>query len=106
MGSRVAEHVVRRRPFGRAQRLRIDLHGVSVFGPGGHHQVMRWEWIERISVDGGGVVVTGGGNTIVLPAGAFGLDPESLAQCLREADGIANRTDVLERLSNSGPEHS
>lgn len=105
MGSRVAEHVIRRRPFGRAQRLRVDLHGVSVFGPGDHHQAMRWEWIERISVQGG-VVVTGGGKEIVLPAGAFGLEPETLAQCLRDADGISERTEAIGRLRAASPDHS
>lgn len=93
---------MRKRPFGRAQRLRVDLHGVSVFGPGDHHQVMRWEWIERISVDGG-VVVAGGDNEIILPAGAFGLAPEVLAECLREADGIDGRTDAIGRLSAATP---
>ena len=34
MPGRVAEDVVRRRPFGRPVRLRVDLHGVSVLGPG------------------------------------------------------------------------
>jgi len=102
VASRVAEHVFRRRPFGRSQRLRIDLHGVSVFGPGDHHEVMRWEWIERISVDGG-VVVAGGGNRILLPAGAFGLDPEALATCLRDAGDITVRTDVIGRLGGAFP---
>lgn len=105
MSSRVAEHVVRRRPFGRAERLRVDLHGVSVFGPGHRHQVMRWEWIEYISV-AGGVVVAGGGSEIVLPAGAFGLAPEELAACLREADAIDGRTAVIGRLSAASPDRS
>lgn len=105
MGSRVAEHVIRRRPFGRAQRLRVDLHGVSVFGPGDQHQVMRWEWIERITVDGG-VVVAGGGNQIVLPAGAFGLAPEALAECLRDADAIDGRTEVIGRLRATAPDQA
>lgn len=102
MGSRVAEVVVRKRPFGRAQRLRVDLHGVSVFGPGDQHQVMRWEWIEHITVDGG-VIVAGGGNQIVLPAGAFGLEPDTLAACLREADSIDGRTEAIGRLNAASP---
>ena len=100
VGSRVAEYVVRRRPFGRPSRLRVDLHGVSVFGPGDRHQVMRWEWIERISVDGG-VVVSGGGNEIRLPPGAFDVSPEVLAQCLREAGDIDVRTDAIGRLGTA-----
>lgn len=103
MGSRVAEYVVRHRPFGRSQRLRIDLHGVSVFGPGDVHQVMRWEWIEEITVDGG-VVVSGGGNRILLPAGAFGVAPETLAACLRDANGIDGRTEAIGRLTAGTPE--
>ncbi|MGI8685407.1 MAG: hypothetical protein ACR2MO_10020 [Acidimicrobiales bacterium] len=100
MPSRVAEFVVRRRPFGRPQRLRIDLHGVSVFGPGDHHQAIRWEWIDSISVSGG-VVVTGKGAEILLPAGAFGLDPDALAECLREAGDIVTRTEVIGRLGGA-----
>ena len=106
MGSRVAEVVVRKKPFGRPQRLRVDLHGVSVFGPGDQRQVMRWEWIEGITLRGDAVVVAGGGNEIVLPAGAFGLEPEALAACLREADGIDGRTDAIGRLSEVAPGRS
>ena len=101
MASRVAEYVVRRRPFGRPQRLRVDLHGVSVFGPGDHHEVIRWEWVERITV-GGGVVVAGGGHEIVLPAGAFGLQPEVLAEHLRAAGSLDRRTDVIGMLGAPG----
>jgi hypothetical protein len=100
--SRVAEHIVRKRPFGRPQRLRIDLHGVSVFGPGDHHQAIRWEWIDAISV-AGGVVVTGKGKEIVLPPGSFGLAPDALAEALREADDIVRRTEVIGRLGGAIP---
>lgn len=95
--SRVAEHVVRHRPFGRPQRLRVDLHGVSVFGPGDLHKVIRWEWIESITV-AGKVVVRGNGVEIELPAGAFGLAPDELARCLGEADAIETRTEAIGRL--------
>lgn len=100
MASRVAEHVVRRRPFGRAQRLRVDLHGVSVFGPGDQHRVIRWEWVESIAV-AAGVVVAGGGHEITLPPGAFGLEPELLAERLRAAGSIDHRTEVIGQLSAS-----
>lgn len=100
MASRVAEHIVRRRPFGRPQRLRVDLHGVSVFGPGDQHRVIRWEWVESIDV-AGGVVVAGGGHQITLPAGAFGLDPEVLAEHLRAAGSLEHRTEVIGQLSAS-----
>ncbi len=98
MVGRVAEHVVRRRPFGRPQRIRVDLHGVSVFGPGDEHRVIRWEWIESITVDRG-VVVAGGGHEIAVPAGAFGLEPDELAEQLRAAGSIEHRTDAISRLS-------
>ncbi len=94
----MAEHVVRRRRFGRPQRLRVDLHGVSVFGPGDEHRVIRWEWVESITV-GGGVTVAGAGVEIVLPSGAFGLDPGVLAERLRAAGSIDRRMDVIAELS-------
>lgn len=75
---------------------------MSVFGPGDRHEVMRWEWIERITVDNG-VVVAGGDTTIVLPPGAFGLDPERLAACLRDAGDIVTRTEVIGRLGGAEP---
>lgn len=104
MASRVAEHVVRRRPFGRPQRFRVDLHGVSVYGPGDRHQAMRWEWIERITVDGGVVVEGGGGDRIVLPPGSFGIEPGALAAYLLEAGDIGARTEVIGRLGGA-PDH-
>ena len=100
MPGRVAEHVVRRRPFGRPVRLRVDLHGVSVLGPGDQRQVMRWEWIEAITV-GDGVVVAGGGNEIALPPGAFGLASDVLAERLRAAGSLEHRTDVISELSTA-----
>ena len=100
MPGRVAEDVVRRRPFGRPVRVRVDLHGVSVIGPGDQRQVMRWEWIEAITVSGG-VMVSGGGNELALPPGAFGLEPDALAEELRAATGFEHRTDVIARLGGA-----
>lgn len=97
MASRVAEHVVRRRPFGRRQRLRVDLHGVSVFGPGAEHRVIRWEWVEAITVERG-VVVAGAGNEIRLPPGAFGMTPDALAERLRAAGSLDRRSEVIGEL--------
>ncbi len=51
MGQRVAEHRFRPRPFARPLRLRVDLHGVSLFPPRGDRTLIRWEWIEAIEVD-------------------------------------------------------
>jgi hypothetical protein len=91
MPGRVAEDVVRQ------VLVRVDLHGVSVVGLDTDRQVMRWEWIESITADEG-VIVAGGGKTVAVPAGAFGLDAEELAQRLRTAGSIVHRTDVIADL--------
>lgn len=103
MPSRVAEHVVRGRLFRRPLRLRVDLHGVSVFGPGGEHHVMRWEWIEQIEA-GDEVVVAGAGTELRLPAGAFGLSPGDLADRLRSACDLRRRPDVIGGLRGDADE--
>lgn len=99
MAQRVAEHVVRRRLFGTRQLLRVDLHGVSFFGAGDEKVLIRWEWVEGIDVDLGEVVVRSATDTITFPAGAFGLRPEGLAEELRAARSIQDRSDVIRRLS-------
>ncbi len=98
MGQRVADFVVRRRPFGPKVVVRVDLHGISSFGPGDARTLIRWEWIEDIAVDGG-VVVRSANARIELPPGAFGLDPEALAQRLEAARSIVHRTDVIAGLN-------
>jgi hypothetical protein len=99
VAQRVAEHVVRRRLFGTRQLLRVDLHGVSFFGAGDEKVLIRWEWVEGIDVDLGEVVVRSATDTITFPAGAFGLRPEGLAEELRAARSIQDRSDVIRRLS-------
>ena len=101
MGARVAEHRLRRGPFRRPLRLRVDLHGVSVFGPGGQHSLIRWEWVEEITA-GDDVTVRSPNTSIRLPAGAFGLPAPELAERLNAARAIHRRADVLEELSRSG----
>lgn len=96
MPGRVAEDTVRR-PLGDPVLVRVDLHGVSVVGFDQDRQVMRWEWIESITVDEG-VVVAGGSRTVAVPPGAFGLEPEDLAERLRTASSIVHRTDVIADL--------
>lgn len=104
MAQRVAEHVIRPRPWSARRRLRVDLHGVSVFGPGDHQVLIRWEWIESIGVDGsGGVEVRSAEEVIALPKGAFGCGAEALAAGLEDARAIHNRPDVIGRLSASTP---
>ncbi len=98
MAHRVAEHRFRPGLFGRTLRLRVDLHGVSLFPPGGDHTLIRWEWIESIDV-ADGVVVRAANAEITFPRGAFRRSPEELANQLREAVGIDRRAEVIASLS-------
>ena len=93
---------MRGRLFGPKRLLRVDLHGVSEFGSGEEHTLLRWEWVEAIEIDRGSVVVRGGDEAIVLPSGAFGLAPKELAEELEAARGIGNRSGVIARLSGGG----
>ncbi len=93
---------MRGRLFGPKRLLRVDLHGVSEFGGGEEHTLLRWEWVEAIEIERGSVVVRGGDEAIVLPSGAFGLAAEALAEELQEAMGIRNRSEVIARLSGGG----
>jgi hypothetical protein len=95
---RVVEHVLRSRPFGPKLRLRVDLHGISMFPAKSRHTLIRWEWIEDIAVEGG-VVVRSATEEIRLPAGAFGRAPRDLAERLRAAGAITSRADVISELS-------
>lgn len=101
MGLRSAEHVMRASRFGPQLRLRVDLHGVSVFGPGDERTLIRWEWIEHLS-SGTGVEVRSANDEIELPPGGFGLPPEELYQLLEEARSLDARPDVIERLAGRG----
>ena len=102
MAQRVAEHVVRGRLFGPKRLLRVDLHGVSLFGAGDEKSLIRWEWVEGIDVERGSVVVRGSEDAIVLPSGSFGMEAEVLAEELERARAIQNRSDVIRRLSVGG----
>lgn len=99
MPGRVAEDTVRR-ALGEPVLVRVDLHGVSVMGFEQERQIIRWEWIESITVEDG-VVVAGGSRMVAVPPGAFGLDPETLAERLRAASSIVDRTDVIATLQES-----
>lgn len=94
----MVEHRFRPRPFARKLRLRVDLHGVSMFMPDGRHTLIRWEWIQHIGVDGG-IVVRGPSAEIAFPPGAFGLPPDDLADRLRAAVSIHQRAEVLAALA-------
>lgn len=98
MAQRVAEHVVRPRRFGSKVLLRVDLHGVSRFGPGDRRSLIRWEWIDTIEV-GEGVVVRSATEEVEFPPGSFGLDPVALAAHLEMARSIQSRPEVIGQLS-------
>ena len=95
---RVAEHVVRAGLIGR-RRLRVDLHGVSVFGPRGSHTLIRWEWVEEVAVDDDGVVIRGASAEVRFPPGAFGCDPPTLAGHLEAAQSITTRPEIIATLA-------
>ena len=104
MASTVAEHHVRSGRFRSKRRVRVDLHGVSVFGPGSRRTLIRWEWVEGVSVDhggDGGVVVRSSDDRLTLPPGSFGLAPDALADQLERARSIVHRPDVIGALSGS-----
>lgn len=92
--------MLRRRLFGPSLRLRVDLHGVSVFGPGDQRTLIRWEWIEGIEADEA-VEVRSASDALRLPAGAFGLSPAVLAERLQAARSLERRPEVIEELALS-----
>lgn len=102
MGARVAEEQVKLRRFGPKALLRIDLHGVSIFGPGDQHRAIRWEWIEEMEA-GASLVVRSANDAITIPAGTFGLSPQALGEALEQAKSITRRTDVIAELSADRP---
>jgi hypothetical protein len=98
VAARVAEEEVRPRRFGPKVRLRVDLHGVSTFGPGEQRSVIRWEWIEAITA-AADVVVRSATTSITIPAGTFGLQPPALMARLEAARSITDRADVIGQLA-------
>jgi hypothetical protein len=100
MAQRVAEHVMRPSRFGSKVLLRVDLHGVSRFGPDDSRTLIRWEWIESIEASDG-VVVRSATDEVVFPSGAFGVDGGALVEQLEKARSIQNRADVIGRLAGA-----
>ncbi|MGH2773126.1 MAG: hypothetical protein ACRDIU_08330 [Actinomycetota bacterium] len=98
MQSRVAEHTVRSRLFGPRTKYRVDLHGVSVFGPGDERTLIRWEWITDLKVEDS-VIVESQNAKVIFPDGVFGLKAEQLGSLLADARSIVNRAEVIGRLS-------
>jgi len=100
---RVAEYATGGRFGRRRQVVRVDLHGVSVFGPGPGHTLIRWERIEQIAPgDGGAVVVAAATEQLRLPPGAFGLEPAALAAQLTRAGDRDERGVVIDELAGRG----
>lgn len=101
MELRVAECVMRTRRLGRRRRFRVDLHGVSVFGPGAEHTLIRWERIESIAVERTGLAtVTSATAVVAFPKGAFGLSPDALVAQLENARSIERRGQVIAELAS------
>ena len=98
---RIVEEQIRLDPPGITQRLRVDLHGVAVFGPDDAHVAIRWEWINDITA-GEHVVVRASSDAITIPAGTFGLAPGDLAHRLERARSITERPDVIAELAGGG----
>lgn len=98
MHARVAEDLVRTGLLRRKQLVRVDLHGVSLFGPSGHHRVVRWEWIESIHPRPEGVLIRCPAGDLAVPAGAFSATPEDLARTLEQARAIERRPEVIAAL--------
>ena len=100
MLQRVAEHVIRARRFGPKVLLRVDLHGVSSYGPGDQRIAIRWEWIEDITIGDGSVEVRSATDVVTFPTGAFGFDPPALGQRLQEARSITRRPEIIGELGS------
>ena len=98
---RVAEHSTGGR-FRSKRLVRVDLHGVSTFGPGDEHTLIRWERIEDIVAGPGGVEVVTSTVRLSLPSGAFGLLPDVLAGQLRRAADPDDRGVVIDELAGAG----
>lgn len=99
MGQRVAEDLVRPRRFGPRAVVRVDLHGVSLLGPGERRTMIRWEWVEAIQV-ADGVTVRSATDEVRIPRGAFGTDAASLGGLLEQARSITTRGEAIASLND------
>jgi len=99
MSQRVAEDLVRPRRFGPKVVIRVDLHGVSMLGPGEQRTMIRWEWVEAIAIEAD-VIVRSATDEVCIPGGAFGVDAPTLARLLEEGRSIATRTDAISALND------
>jgi hypothetical protein len=90
---------MRPRRFGAKVLFRVDLHGVSVFGPGDKKILIRWEWVDKIAVQDDSVHVSSTTERVTFPSGAFGFEPAALAERLEEARSITRRPEIIGELS-------
>ena len=97
-----AEYMMRANRLDPELRFRVDLHGVSVFGPGDEHTLIRWEWVEEIRA-GDGVDVSSAKALVRFPPGAFGLPPDRLVALLQAASVPERRSDVIGELGTRQP---
>ena len=91
---------MRSRLFGPKIRYRVDLHGVSCFGPGEERTLIRWEWVDTIGVEEGAVVVASTKDRVAFPSGAFGFSARDLAERLEAARSITDRPEVIGELQS------
>ncbi|MEO6120625.1 MAG: hypothetical protein ABIW46_03425 [Acidimicrobiales bacterium] len=82
--------------------VRVDLHGVSTFGPGDQHTLVRWERIEDIVAEHEGVDIVTAAERLHLPSGSFGLSPAALAAQLKRASERDERGHVIDELAGDG----
>src|SRR5687767_4492360 len=100
MEQRVAEHVMRSGRLGRRRRYRVDLHGVSVFGPGDEQALIRWERLAPVATNEAGCAAVASATAeVVFPPGAFGVDPAVLVERLEAARSIERRGEVIGELA-------
>lgn len=102
MYARMVEAMVRPGHRGPTCKIRIDLHGISTFGPGEHYTQIRWDQLTAITPDMHGVTITSPRIEMVIPRGAFGPEPIVLAEKLEAARSIFDRADVIAELSGAG----
>jgi len=91
--------MARSRRFGPKVIYRVDLHGISTFGPGDSRIAIRWEWVEGIEVKPNGVAVRSASDEVVIPSGAFGFEAQALADRLQEARSIVRRPEIIGELA-------
>jgi hypothetical protein len=97
--ARVLELTIQAGRLRRPRRVRVDLHGISTFGPGDQHTLIRWEHVEEIVPSQRSVTIRSLQTRITVPAAVFGLEPDQLVHQLEQANSIFERGRILDELS-------